>query len=143
MSPFQFLILHSSQENRLPSVDADGLAKIILATNIAETSITIHGLPVVVDVGLRKERQWDCLNTGPTAKQNVRQRAGGLLQVVFLWQGVPIVVWFQNMPEKEGLGLRGFNTQNGATIKGQGTAMRWLSSKRRSLSPEPLKTPNP
>jgi ATP-dependent RNA helicase DHR2 len=56
--------------------------KVILATNIAETSLTIPGVRYVVDSGLRKVRVWkpslglDTLFTSPISQASAQQRMG-------------------------------------------------------------------
>ncbi|KAK9451608.1 P-loop containing nucleoside triphosphate hydrolase protein [Limtongia smithiae] len=56
--------------------------KVILATNIAETSLTISGVRYVIDGGLHKVKVWrhdlglDSLLTIPIAKSNAAQRMG-------------------------------------------------------------------
>lgn len=60
----------------------EGHRKVILATNIAETSITINGIRYVVDCGLAKERAFnsrigiDSLMVSPISKAAARQRCG-------------------------------------------------------------------
>lgn len=60
----------------------NGCRKVILATNIAETSITVGGLRYVVDTGFMKVRVFDTgkgvdmLAIVPIAKANAVQRAG-------------------------------------------------------------------
>lgn len=61
---------------------AEGERKIVLATNIAETSLTIEGIRLVVDSGLERVARFD-LRTGATRLEQVRiaqssaaQRAG-------------------------------------------------------------------
>jgi ATP-dependent RNA helicase DHX8/PRP22 len=60
----------------------NGARKIILATNIAETSITINGIRYVVDPGLAKTKEYnarigiDSLQVKPIAQAQCRQRAG-------------------------------------------------------------------
>uniref|UniRef100_A0A8C3M3F4 ATP-dependent RNA helicase DHX30 n=1 Tax=Chrysolophus pictus TaxID=9089 RepID=A0A8C3M3F4_CHRPC len=59
-----------------------GVRKIVLATNIAETSITINDIVHVVDSGTHKEERYDlktkvsCLETVWVSKSNVVQRRG-------------------------------------------------------------------
>ncbi|XP_061111086.1 ATP-dependent RNA helicase DHX30 [Conger conger] len=59
-----------------------GQRKIVLATNIAETSITIDDIVHVVDLGVQKEEHYDprtkvsCLDTVWISRSNVTQRKG-------------------------------------------------------------------
>ena len=60
----------------------EGLRKIVLATNVAETSLTIEGIRVVVDSGLERRVRFD-VNSGierlelkPIANASATQRAG-------------------------------------------------------------------
>ncbi|XP_056374785.1 ATP-dependent RNA helicase DHX30 isoform X2 [Hyla sarda] len=59
-----------------------GVRKIVLATNIAETSVTIDDIVHVVDTGMHKEQRYDlrtkvsCLETTWVSKSNVTQRRG-------------------------------------------------------------------
>jgi HrpA-like RNA helicase len=60
----------------------EGFRKVVIATNIAETSITINGIRYVVDCGLVKARVYnprigiDSLQVVPISKAGARQRAG-------------------------------------------------------------------
>ena len=62
--------------------EENGCRKVILATNIAETSITVGGLRYVVDTVFMKVRVFDTgkgvdmLAVVPIAKANAVQRAG-------------------------------------------------------------------
>ncbi|WP_281259819.1 ATP-dependent helicase HrpB [Vibrio albus] len=71
----------SQQEKAIAPADK-GRRKIVLATNIAETSLTIEGIRIVVDSGLEKVAKFD-LRTGITkldqvrvARSSAEQRAG-------------------------------------------------------------------
>jgi ATP-dependent helicase HrpB len=61
------------------SPEASGGRKIVLATNIAETSLTIEGVDVVVDCGLARAPQFDP-NTGMTRLHTVRISQASALQ---------------------------------------------------------------
>jgi ATP-dependent RNA helicase DDX35 len=60
----------------------DNMRKVIVATNIAEASVTIDGIRFVVDCGFVKLRAYDpstsieILSTTPTSKASANQRAG-------------------------------------------------------------------
>jgi ATP-dependent helicase HrpB len=69
-------------QDRAIRPDADGRRRVVLATNIAETSLTIEGVGAVVDAGLERAPRFDP-NTGLTRLETVRiarasaeQRAG-------------------------------------------------------------------
>ena len=72
--------------------------RIILATNIAETSLTVPGVTVVVDSGLHKvarydaDRAIDSLETERVSKDAADQRAGRAARVA---PGVAIRLWHQ------------------------------------------------
>lgn len=77
---FGDLALAEQQKAIFPS--ADGLHKIVLATNIAETSLTIEGVNLVIDAGLEKVAVFDeqtlsnQLQQQMTCKASAIQRAG-------------------------------------------------------------------
>ena len=62
--------------------DAQGRRRIVLATNIAETSLTLDGVSVVVDSGLTRRAEFDVaaghtrLATRPASRASSDQRAG-------------------------------------------------------------------
>ncbi|KAK3545954.1 hypothetical protein QTP70_016947 [Hemibagrus guttatus] len=80
------LPLHSSMSVASQQVvfkrPPEGQRKIVLATNIAETSITIDDIVHVVDLGTQKEQSYDprtkvsCLDTVWISRSNVIQRRG-------------------------------------------------------------------
>lgn len=82
---FQVYQLHSLIEEDQRTVfheSAPGIRKIILATNIAETSITIPDVTIVIDSGLIRQMQYDStrriseLRTVFVSQSNISQRAG-------------------------------------------------------------------
>lgn len=84
-SKFRLHMLHSSIDAAQTEVFAPvapGCRKIILATNIAETSITIPDVQYVLDTGKLKEKQYDqarcikSLRCTWISKSNSKQRAG-------------------------------------------------------------------
>ncbi|KAJ1307538.1 hypothetical protein OPQ81_001635 [Rhizoctonia solani] len=80
-----YAALPSHQQARIFQPPPKGTRKIILSTNIAETSITIPGVRYVVDSGMCKEKGYQSQNTGtgietltlcPISKSSAIQRAG-------------------------------------------------------------------
>lgn len=87
------------EQRRAIEPSADGLRKVVLATSIAETSLTINGVRVVVDSGLSRLPAFDP-NTGMTrlttqrlSKASATQRSGraGRLQ-----EGVCYRLWSES-----------------------------------------------
>ncbi|KAK4780859.1 hypothetical protein SAY87_016965 [Trapa incisa] len=77
-----FSSLPSEQQMRVFATTPSGFRKVILATNIAETSVTIPGIKYVIDPGFVKARSYDP-NKGmesliiiPTSKAQALQRSG-------------------------------------------------------------------
>ena len=70
------------QQMRIFEPAPPGCRKIILATNIAETSITIEGIRYVVDTGMVKQKTFnpatslESLRAVPVSRAQARQRAG-------------------------------------------------------------------
>jgi ATP-dependent helicase HrpB len=62
--------------------DRAGRRKVVLATNIAETSLTIEGIRIVIDSGLARRPRWsaatglDALDTVRVSEASATQRAG-------------------------------------------------------------------
>lgn len=83
---FWLLPLHSSlgshEQQMVFKVPPPGYTKIVLSTNIAETSLTIEDVTCVIDCGKMKEMQYDAgsgmsaLVTTWVSKANASQRAG-------------------------------------------------------------------
>lgn len=72
----------SSEQRLIFDEPEDGVRKIVLATNIAETSITINDVVFVLDCGKAKETSYDALNNTPCllpswiSKVSSQQRRG-------------------------------------------------------------------
>lgn len=85
-SSFRLLPLHSSlstaEQKAVFVVPPKGVTKVVLSTNIAETSVTINDISCVVDCGTHKEMCYDpilgmsCLREVRVAQANASQRAG-------------------------------------------------------------------
>lgn len=83
---FQLLPLHSmipsSEQKKVFKTPQPGIRKIVLATNIAETAITINDVVFVIDSGRIKEKSYDpyssvsTLQTAWISKASSRQREG-------------------------------------------------------------------
>ncbi|XP_039173088.1 pre-mRNA-splicing factor ATP-dependent RNA helicase DEAH10 [Eucalyptus grandis] len=77
-----FSSLPSEKQMRVFAPSPPGFRKVILATNIAETSVTIPGIKYVVDPGFVKARSYDpakgmeSLIVIPTSKAQALQRSG-------------------------------------------------------------------
>ncbi|KAL0698893.1 hypothetical protein Bca4012_055015 [Brassica carinata] len=77
-----FSALPSEQQMRVFAPAPNGFRKVVLATNIAETSITIPEIRYVVDTGVVKARTYDpskgmeSLDVVPTSKAQALQRSG-------------------------------------------------------------------
>lgn len=77
-----FAAMPPEEQMRVFEVTPPGMRKVVLATNIAETSLTINGIRYVVDTGLTKQRIYhprsgvDELSVMPVAVSQAMQRAG-------------------------------------------------------------------
>lgn len=88
MLPEQALLLklHGSlgaaEQDRALAPAPPGMRKVVLATNVAESSITIDGITGVVDSGLERRMRFDpaagipFLEVGPVSKASAAQRSG-------------------------------------------------------------------
>ena len=79
------------QQGRVLQPAADGRRRVVLATNVAESSVTLPGVRVVIDSGLAREPQYDP-NSGFTrldvvnvAQASADQRAGRAGRVAAGW----------------------------------------------------------
>ncbi|MEM6644325.1 MAG: ATP-dependent helicase HrpB [Bacteroidota bacterium] len=83
--------------------DKQGRRKVVLATSIAETSLTIEGVKVVVDTGFGRTQKWDPrsglsrLETVQVSKDSADQRAG---RAGRLGPGVCYRMWSKNTEER-------------------------------------------
>uniref|UniRef100_A0A7N1A962 RNA helicase n=1 Tax=Kalanchoe fedtschenkoi TaxID=63787 RepID=A0A7N1A962_KALFE len=74
--------LPTELQNKIFEPTPEGVRKIVLATNIAETSLTIDGIKYVVDPGYCKEKSYDpktateSLLVTPISKASAMQRSG-------------------------------------------------------------------
>jgi pre-mRNA-splicing factor ATP-dependent RNA helicase DHX16 len=74
--------LPSEQQNKIFEPTPEGARKIVLATNIAETSLTIDGIKYVVDPGFAKQNNYnprsgmESLVVTPISKASALQRTG-------------------------------------------------------------------
>lgn len=74
--------LQAHQQARIFEPVAPGIRKIIIATNIAETSLTVDGIRFVVDAGFVKQKVYDPIRSieslvvVPISKVSAQQRAG-------------------------------------------------------------------
>lgn len=63
--------LSPAEQNRAIAAPHAGRRKVVIATNIAETSLTIDGITSVIDSGLRRHSRWDP-DTGLSRLETVR-----------------------------------------------------------------------
>ncbi|KAI0409922.1 P-loop containing nucleoside triphosphate hydrolase protein, partial [Xylaria palmicola] len=74
--------LQAFEQSQALESPAPGLRKCIVATNVAETSLTIDGIVYVIDSGLVKQPQWNArirmgrLGLSPISQASANQRAG-------------------------------------------------------------------
>lgn len=74
--------LTPGEQDKAFNIAPPNTRKIILATNVAETSITISGITYVIDTGFAKEKTYhpnsgiDSLLLSPISKSSAMQRAG-------------------------------------------------------------------
>ncbi|MEN1971729.1 ATP-dependent helicase HrpB [Luteimonas sp. MJ204] len=94
-SAVDVLALHGDlpveEQSRLLRPDADGRRRIVLATNVAESSVTLPGVRVVIDSGLAREPRHDPnsgfsrLDVVRIAQSSADQRAGRAGRVASGW----------------------------------------------------------
>ncbi|GAA5067227.1 ATP-dependent helicase HrpB [Lysobacter panacisoli] len=79
------------QQSRVLQPDPDGRRRVVLATNVAESSVTLPGVRVVVDSGLAREPRYDPnsgfarLDVANIAQASADQRAGRAGRVAEGW----------------------------------------------------------
>ena len=91
----EILALHGElpveQQSRVLQAAPDGRRRIVLATNVAESSVTLPGVRVVIDSGLAREPRFDPnsgfprLDVVPIAQASADQRAGRAGRVAEGW----------------------------------------------------------
>ena len=102
-STVEVLALHGElpveQQARVLQVAGDGRRRVVLATNVAESSVTLPGVRVVIDSGLAREPRYDPnsgftrLDVVPIAQASADQRAGRAGRVA---EGVAWRLWPQS-----------------------------------------------
>lgn len=104
-----FGALPPEEQDRAIDPPPAGTRKVVLATDIAETSLTIEGVRVVVDAGLDRQPRFDPrsgmsrLETVRVSRASAEQRCGRAGRVA---PGVCVRLW----PEREHAGLDPFTT---------------------------------
>jgi ATP-dependent helicase HrpB len=79
------------QQSRVLQPDPDGRRRVVLATNVAESSVTLPGVRVVIDAGLAREPRYDPnsgfsrLDVVPVSQASADQRAGRAGRVAEGW----------------------------------------------------------
>jgi hypothetical protein len=107
----EVLVLHSLVEKddqllAFANAIAPGVLRVILATNIAESSLTIPGVDTVIDFGRKREVVYDSkfrvskLVEDWTSQSSAKQRAGrtGRIQAGTVWRMYPLSI-FEKMSE--------------------------------------------
>lgn len=96
-----FASLPTSQQRLVFEPTPPGTRKVILSTNIAETSITINGIRYVVDTGMVKVRERNAksgiesLRIRPTSRASANQRKGRAgREVFFISQSIILRITF-------------------------------------------------
>lgn len=92
---FDILPLHGElpieQQSRVLQPDPDGRRRVVLATNVAESSVTLPGVRVVIDAGLAREPRYDPnsgfsrLDAVAISQASADQRAGRAGRVAAGW----------------------------------------------------------
>ena len=94
-SPVEVLALHGElpveQQSRVLQPSPDGCRRVVLATNVAESSVTLPGVRVVIDSGLAREPRFDPnsgfsrLDAVAISQASADQRAGRAGRVAEGW----------------------------------------------------------
>ncbi|BDX07019.1 ATP-dependent helicase HrpB [Planctobacterium marinum] len=91
------------QQQQVLAPDEQGRQRVLFATNIAETSLTIDGISVVIDSGLERRSLYDVktgmtrLESGYIAKSSATQRAGRAGRTA---AGVAIRLWSESQQQQ-------------------------------------------
>lgn len=89
--------LPSEVQSRVFDPTPPGARKVVVATNVAETSLTIPGIYYVVDPGFSKQNAYDpklgmdSLVVMPISQAQARQRAGRAGRTVRAWQVLSLI----------------------------------------------------
>ncbi|KAK3327908.1 P-loop containing nucleoside triphosphate hydrolase protein [Cercophora scortea] len=102
-----FSLLPTKEQMRVFDAPPDGSRLVILATNVAETSLTIPGIKYVFDCGRSKERRYDqtsgvqSFEIGWISKASAKQRAGraGRTGPGHCWRLYSSAVFERDFPE--------------------------------------------
>ncbi|KAI4906392.1 hypothetical protein J4E90_010611 [Alternaria incomplexa] len=77
-----FSSMETDSQQRIFSPTPQGSRKVVISTNIAETSLTIDGIVYVIDSGMVKQKRYDArlgtetLSVVPTSQSSCNQRSG-------------------------------------------------------------------
>lgn len=132
--------LGSDDQDAALAPAADGLRKVVLATDIAETSLTVEGVRTVIDAGEARRPQFDPrtgmtrLVTGSASRASAEQRAGRAGRTA---PGTAIRLWSKiehgtrpafAQPEITQVDLAGLTLELAVWGASDPSALRWLDA---------------